>query len=148
MAENKNFFKIDGIVYDKFAKSGKTKDGKDFSIPYLVLEIQAGYKNKEGIYINSTYLQRFRMNNKVTLIADNYAVKDYVTVSFLLCGKGFKRREGGMSYDNEMLVYDIQHSALDAHASRPTGQIKIEPEPIKKETPIVTEEYSDDDLPF
>lgn len=147
MAENK-FNKIDGVLYGKPVKSGKKRDGGDYSIPQIVLEIDSSYTNSDGKRISNQYLMIFDLSKATKESLDLYEVKDPITVSFIMKGKEFTKKDGTKGYDNALLATKIEHSAIDS------GNFKSKP--ITKETykeaippaPMPVEPDFDDDLPF
>lgn len=147
MADNK-FNKIDGILYAKPVKSGKRKDGGDYSVPQIVLEIDSSYNNAEGNRITNKYLMIFDLSKATKETLDLYDISDPITVSFVMKGREYPKKDGTKGYDNAMLVTKIEHSSIDS------GNFKSKP--ITKETykqpippaPIPVEDDEVLDLPF
>jgi hypothetical protein len=149
MAENK-FNKIDGTIFDKPVKSGKTKAGKDYSIPQLVLEMDGSYTDKDGKYISKTSFACFDLGKTANQILDSFSVKDLVTVSYVHKGKKFPRKDGTLGFDNAMLATRIEYADLDANHSTHTGKVTVDPfvKALPNDVPEEGDEPDDDQLPF
>jgi hypothetical protein len=137
MAENKNYYKVDGVVYAKPVQSGTSKKtGKPYSIPSIILEIKTRYKDKEY-----TTLPEFMLGNGVSV--EGYEIGDMVTVSFALDGK----KIGDWHKTSARATY-IKFADLDADRNTHTGKVKVDevfqpPLPMEEK-----EEEPEDDLPF
>ena len=137
MEENKNYYKVDGVVYAKPVQSGTSKKtGKPYSIPSIILEIKTRYKDKEY-----TTLPEFMLGNGVSV--EGYEIGDMVTISFALDGK----KIGDWHKTSARATY-IKFADLDADRNTHTGKVKTDevfqpPLPMEEK-----EEEPEDDLPF
>lgn len=138
MAENKNFFKVDGVVYAKPVQSGVSKKtGKDYSIPSLILEIKSNYQGK-----TFSELPEFNLSKGVNI--DAYNVGDLVTVSFSLTGKKF-----GDWHKTMPKAIFVKHADLDANRDNNMGKVTTQPETEKVFTGANPEDdFDGDELPF
>ena len=140
MAENKNFFKVDGVVYAKPVKSGTSKKGQPYSIPSLVIELKSHWEDREGKSHDVSDLIEFRLNKNVSALMGSYEVNDHVTVSYRLAGRKFESAKG-VSYMNEPLCYGLAFADLDSeHSHAPKRE-------VEKVFVPPAEMPDDDDLP-
>jgi len=144
MAENKNFFKVDGIVYAKPVKEVTSKKSEKFIIPTVVLEFKSSWEDKDGNNHDNSDLVEFNVSKNVASILDSYSIKDHITIGFRLAGKEFKSKNGIM-YLNKPFCYAINHADLDSNRDTHRGKLTTTPEPTKNK---VKAEVEDDDLPF
>jgi hypothetical protein len=138
MAENKNYYKVDGVVYAKPVQSGTSKKtGKPYSIPSIILEIKTRYKDKEY-----TTLPEFMLSNGVSV--EGFEIGDMVTISFALDGK----KIGDWHKTSARATY-IKFADIDAGGNPHTGKVKADevfqpPVPVEEQGEI----FEDDGLPF
>jgi hypothetical protein len=147
--ENK-FNKIDGTIFDKPVKTGKTKAGKDYSIPQLVLEMDGSYTDKDGKYVTKTSFACFDLGKTANQTLESFSIKDFVTVSYVMKGKKFPRKDGTLGFDNALLATKIEFADLDANHNTHTGKVTVDPfvEALPNDVPEEGggDEFSD--LPF
>lgn len=144
MAENKNFHKVDGVLYDKPVKEGTSKKGEPYSIPSIVLEIDDSWQDKNGKYHEGSSLVEFRLSKNVVSFLDSFSTRDAITVEFKLGGRKYKDR-----YYNEPLCYRISHADLDAKRDSNQGNIPATPKVPKQDVAIPPPDDDDmDSLPF
>jgi hypothetical protein len=115
MAENKNYYKVDGVVYAKPVQEGTSKKtGKPYSIPSIILEIKTRYKDKEY-----TTLPEFMLGNGVSV--EGFDIGDMVTISFALDGK----KVANWHKTSARATY-IKFADLDANRDTHTGKVKTD----------------------
>lgn len=137
MAENKNYFRVDGVVFAKPVKEGISKKGEPYSIPSLILEIKSIYKDK--IYSTTP---EFILGKGVGV--DDYAIGDMVTVTFALEGK--TRKYNGKEWiDTHPRAIYVKHADLDANRDTHQGNVPVDNTFVAPE-PGAEEDFSD--LPF
>lgn len=141
MAENKNFFKIDGVLFDKPKQNGTSKDGKPYSITKLMLEVDDSYNRKDGGRVDQKFVLEFNITPKVESVLGLYSPRDFVTVSFKVTGRKYKDK-----YFSGFLCWDIKHADLDSN--RPAGTPVQEMKGVQTQQATVIQNDDDDGLPF
>jgi len=140
MAENKNIFKVEGVIYAKPSrKVTSQKDGKEYEFNSIILEIKRDYKDK-------TYIELPEFHLGYGVDDSGFDVGDYVQVTFSMTGKkvndNFHKTEAKLLY--------IRHPDIDGNDGKDVGgdvypkkkeEVFVAPNPYEKD-----DEQSD--LPF
>ena len=154
MAENRNYFKVDGVLFSKHTRTvqGKKDPTQQYQFRSFVLEIKSQYTYKDkqsGVEKmgERSELVEFDVGKGVDI--DSFSVKDVITVSFRLTGKQYDGKNGGKVIFSKNSAYAVNYADLDAKRSNHTGNVPITPQ---KETvfivPDPADDAPDDDLPF
>lgn len=153
MAENKNFFKVDGVLYSKNTRmvQGKKDPTKTYEFNSFILEIKSvyTYTHKEtGIEKSGERVElvQFDAGQKVDL--DMFNAGHVITVSFKLTGKEYPGKNGGGKVIfSKNYAYKVEFADLDA--SRPNHKGKVTVGAISSPTELDFPPTDDDDnLPF
>jgi len=139
---NGNIFKIEGVIYEKPSRTVTSKkDGKDYELKSLILEIRREYKDK-----TYTELPEFQLARNVD--DSNFAVGDQVEVSFSLSGKRLKT-----FHKTEIKALYLKHTDRQYNDTKAVG---FDPKTAnkKEEVFVAPNPYDDNDdetndpLPF
>ena len=140
MAENKNIFKIEGVIFAKPSrKVTSQKDGKEYEFNSIILEIKREYKGTTYIELPEFHLSR-------GVDDSGFDVNDYVELTFALAGK----KVNDTFHKTEARLLYIRHPDIEGNNGRDVGGNVY---PKKKEEVFVAPnpyEKDDDqsDLPF
>lgn len=136
MANNNNYYKIEGVIYAKPVRTAPDKKGKNGGVPYefpsIVLEIKRTYKEK-----TYTTLPEFELGRGVN--TDGFDVGDLVEITFALEGK----KIGDWHKTTAKAIY-LRHPDVNYNDSR-----DVDRQETKRETvfvPPAPDSDPDDDL--
>jgi len=154
MAENKNYFKVDGVLHSKHTRTvqGKKDPTQQYQFRSFVLEIKSryNYKDKKTGADKSgerSELVEFEVGSGVDV--DSFSVKDAITVSFRLTGKEFTPVNGDKKVFSKNMAYAVNYADLDVKRDTHEGNVTVYP---KKESVFIPPDPADEeegsDLPF
>ena len=154
MAENKNYFKVDGILYSKNTRTvqGKKDPTKSYNFDSFVLEIKSRYAytdKKTGLEKSGerSELINFDVGQKVNM--DSFSAGDVITVSFKLTGKEYPSKNGGGNMIfSKNYAYEVNFAALDADRPNHKGKVTVDAMSNTAELGFPPVDDDDSDLPF